>query len=132
MKAQAGVLYGFDDVNDQLIRIDMSTGAGTAIGPTGFGLVRGLAFDNTGTLYGIGRDIRQFRSVEQLITIDTATGVGTAVGPLGNTLVGPVGGMDFDPGGTLYAASLGSPVAARGKRQHSARINRDAIDPTYG
>jgi hypothetical protein len=94
------VLYGVDISNDQLITIDVSTGAGTPVGPIGVaGGVRGLAFDpSTGTIYGadIGAD--------QLITIDSSTGTATAVGSIGFF---NVQALAFDPTtGTLYGADM--------------------------
>ena len=58
-----------------LYTIDATTGAATAVGPTGFNGVGAIAFAADGTLYGIAS------SPFQLITIDVNTGVGTLVGP---------------------------------------------------
>jgi len=78
--AATGTLYGVDEYNDEdeLVRIDTTTGAITTIGPIGsIGsiIVEGLAFDpDTNILYGVDPLARL------LLTIDTATGAGTVVG----------------------------------------------------
>jgi hypothetical protein len=89
------ILYGVDASSDELITIDTATGAGTPIGPLGFGAVTGLAFDSgTQTLYGADE------SFDQLIAIDTATGAGAAIGSFGFSRVRA---LAFDPGtSTLY------------------------------
>ncbi len=109
-------LYGTDVETDQLIRIDMSTGAPAAIGPSGFDRVDGLAFDqNTNTLFGIDT------ITDQLITINTSTGAGTVVGSIG---FGDVVELAFDPNTNpmRYAAVGISATALR----HIWPITRDA------
>ena len=69
-----------------LYAIDATTGAATAIGPTGFTAVGGLAFDDDGTLYGVSIQRPGFGPPGPppiLITIDLTTGAGTAVGTIG-------------------------------------------------
>ena len=85
------------DVDDQLYLIDLSNGTATAIGPTGFGDVEGLAFDSSGTLYGVDED------TDQLVTISPTTGAATVVGPLGVT--GHDVGLAFDCTGALYMST---------------------------
>lgn len=69
---------GVDSVTEQLLTIDSTTGAATAVGPRGFIAASGLAFNpGTNTLFGI--DI----GTDKLLTINTTTVAGTAVGPLG-------------------------------------------------
>lgn len=90
MAPQAGATTGFSvgsDFDDQLYRVELETGARTAIGPVGFGDVEGLAFDASGVLFGFD-DV-----TNQLLRIDTATGAGTAVGPSGLTITDV--GLDF-------------------------------------
>ncbi len=89
------------DVDDQLYQIDMATGVATAIGPTGFDDVEGLAFSCAGGLFAVD-DI-----TDQLITINPATGAATVVGPLG---IGGVGiendfGLAFDTSGNLWLST---------------------------
>ena len=103
-----------------LYTIDATTGAATAVGPTGFNGVGAIAFAANGTLYGISS------SPFQLITINVKTGVGS--------LVGSVGGADFrnfmdlsfrNGDGVLFAVKSDQyrqiiPFVAR----HSRRITR--------
>lgn len=111
---RANTLFGVDGITDQLVRIDQTTGAGTAIGPLGFGLVGALAYDpNTNTLYGIDG------VTDVLLNIDTKTGTASLVGSLtlavtGQTVDG-VAGLAYDPNtSTLYAVNPGdntSPIS---------------------
>jgi len=93
-----GVLYGVTSEGEgagtsQLITINLLTGAGTAIGPTGLGSVPDISFDSTGTLYA------WTENGDDLATIDTGTGAGTVIGsPIGTARTG----LAFDSGGTLY------------------------------
>ena len=76
-----GPLYGVDIVNDNLVRIDAATGAGTVIGPLGFdaSYAQGMDFDEAGeVLYlaaynvsGAGGELR---------IVDTETGATELVG----------------------------------------------------
>lgn len=96
--AHAG-LVAADSNTDELISVNSTTGAGTAIGSLGFQSVIGLAYDtSTNTLYGVDS------SSDQLITIDPSTGVGTAVGPFG---VVAIGALAYDPNNDiLYGSDL--------------------------
>jgi len=96
--AHAG-LVAADSDTDELIAVDAATGAGTAIGPTGFQSVVGLTYDtSTNTLYGIDT------SSDQLLTIDPATGAGAVVGPTGE---GAIGALAYDSNSdTLYGSEL--------------------------
>ena len=85
------------DGDDRLYRVNLTNGTATAIGPTGFDDVEGLAFNAAGTLYGVD-DV-----TDQLVTIDTATGVATAVGPLNVVLTDM--GLAFDCAGNLWMAT---------------------------
>ena len=77
------------DGDDQLYRIDLATGAATAIGPVGFPSVEGLSFQpSTGVLFGVDDETLQ------LLTIDVTTGAGSLVGDLGTTDVDL--GLTFD------------------------------------
>lgn len=93
----------FDTSTDTLLGFDSNPGASnlvvidpgnlstdpfaTAIGPTGFGNIEGLTFDESGTLFGIN-------SGNELITIDPSTGTGTLVG---TTSINSLEGLAFDP-----------------------------------
>lgn len=115
-----GVLYGVDDQLQQLVRIDCSTGAGTAVGALGVVVGNpGLSFDGAGTLW---------LAADTLYSVDTGTGAATAVGPIGVFLNGLAGRGDrllgISTGSSLYAIDrttgagtlLGSLVNASGVR----------------
>ena len=76
-----GKLYGtsaqgFGAAGDQLYEIDPNTAVTTLIGTLGVNNVYALAFNNAGTLYGVGED-RQ-----ALFQISTATGAANLVAPV--------------------------------------------------
>jgi hypothetical protein len=74
-------LYGVDVVTDQLWQISTNSGAGVAVGPTGFDSVKGLTCDEeTGVLYGVNSP---FGAGSTLITINRQTGQATAIGDIG-------------------------------------------------
>lgn len=88
---QAAATTGFSvgsDLDDNLYRIELETGAKTPVGPVGFGDVEGLAFDAGGALFGFD-DV-----TNQLLRIDLGSGAGTAVGPSGITPTDV--GLDFN------------------------------------
>ena len=76
----AGIIY----------TIDTTTAVPTPVGPHGLSNIQGLAFDSSGTLYGVDTVL------DQLVTINTTTGAGTAVGLLGAANVRSIA---FDSGG---------------------------------
>ena len=73
--------HGFGAAGDQLYEIDPNTAATTLIGTLGVNNVYALAFNNAGTLYGVGQD-RQ-----ALFQISTATGAASLVAPVALTAV---------------------------------------------
>lgn len=77
MSGQTLTLFGVtgsDGAASSLYRVNISNGATTLVGPTGFSGVGSLAFAPNGTtLYGVAN------VGHRLITINTSTGVGTAV-----------------------------------------------------
>ena len=86
------------DGDDQLYRIDLTTGLATSIGLVGFPSVEALSFHpDTGVLYGVDDDL------DQLLTIDLATGAGTAVGSLGVDVADV--GLTFDSSGNLFLSA---------------------------
>lgn len=98
-----GVLYGLDQLNDQLVTIDPATAAVTVVAPVGDDL-SGMAFDPTnGTLYASSSGEANVR--DALFTIDKATGATTLVGVTG--LGGAIPGLCFDAAGNLYGAKGG-------------------------
>src|SRR5207244_3755864 len=90
---------------DDLIRINISTGAGTIVANAGISTFgSGLAFDANGTLWLAGKG-----SSGALLTVNTTTGLITIVIPAmtGSPKPGyPMPAMKFHPGtGVLYAAN---------------------------
>jgi hypothetical protein len=68
-------------VKDKIYTIDLTTGEGTLVGQTGFGLLTNdLAFDENETMYGV---IGGANENGQLITINTTDGSGSLVGDIG-------------------------------------------------
>ena len=96
--SNSNTLYGTDFDSKNLISINRSTGAGTAIGNKGLGdtIVVGLGYDtSTDTLYGA-------TAGDDLVSIDTTNGEPTVVGPIGFTTVR---GLAYDPeSDTLYGS----------------------------
>jgi hypothetical protein len=95
--ATHGLVAGYavqSDGDDQLYRINLATGATTAIGPTGFGDVEALTFAPNGTLYAVD-DV-----TDQLLTCNIQTGTCSVVGPLGVAITDM--GLTFDDAGNLW------------------------------
>lgn len=88
-------MWGVQNGNDDLVTIDLGTGAVTPIGSIGFTGVQALAVDAGGNLFGW--DVNS-----GLMTINSGTGQGTDVSTAGGT--GDIQGMDFAADGTLYGA----------------------------
>jgi uncharacterized protein DUF6923 len=89
--ATDGTGYAASWTTDSLYAIDTTTGAVSLIGPLGFGGIMDLAFDSSGTLYGLS---------DSLYRIDTATGAGTLITALAS---GCLMGMTIDPSGNFLA-----------------------------
>ncbi len=97
----------FDEPADNLIRIDLATGAYTVIGKPGndFNDIEGLAMAPDGSLYGADD------ATETLLSINPATGAGTPVNhrtqnlDLGDGTTPYDFGMTFACDGTLYLVS---------------------------
>ncbi len=86
---QSGTLYGIDVVNNNLVTINKSNGAATAVGPLGFDIdyTEGLEFDPaTGTLYG--SLIKVANGYAELYTINSSTGAAALVGKMGSIYPG--------------------------------------------
>ncbi len=94
-----GTLFGTEPSAGNLITIDLSSGAGTVVGPTGISSIPSLAVDPiTGTMYlGTGG------GSPFLYTVDPTSGATTFVGDSGLGFAG-IGGMDFRSDGALFAA----------------------------
>ena len=85
----SGAFYAFDFYLEQLVTIDVGTGAATVIGPSplpGSQVWEGLTYDHsTGNWYGSSTDI----TTAQLYSVNIATGGVTLIG----TMTGSAGGM---------------------------------------
>ncbi len=108
-----GVLYGthipFGGEPSILVALDADTGEFIEIGPTGYGPITGLAFDECeGVLYGMSNgdrydeDGNYFFDDQQLLKIDLKTGLATAVGYTG---VDKMGSIEFGADGKLYGGT---------------------------
>jgi WD40 repeat protein len=96
---------GSDGAASNLYTVNITTGATTLIGATGFSGVGALAFAPNGTtLYGVAN------SGHRLITINTSTGVGTAVSASA-TGTGNIADIAFRADGVLFAAAGSDGVA---------------------
>lgn len=69
-----GSIFGFDRTGDQLVTVNTSTGAATAVGPVSTPTLNlvGLDFDTSGTLWGIANS-------GAIVTFNTSTGADTQV-----------------------------------------------------
>lgn len=83
----------FDNASPaQVVRIDSATGAGTAVGLTGFDRLNSMARSSAGVFYSHSDD------TGDLISINPVTGAGTAVVPVADDLRG----LAFSPADVLY------------------------------
>lgn len=95
-------LYGggslLDPSHNGLMTIDRTTGAGTPIGPSGWGLggaaITNITVNSAGDMYG------WTESTDDLVRIDKGTGIATVVGDSG--LGTAQNGMSFNPADVLY------------------------------
>jgi DNA-binding beta-propeller fold protein YncE len=100
-----------DSTEAHLAKLDLATGAETLVGshPLGQDLyIMGMTFSPDGTLYGAGDFDPTSPAFNSLYTIDVSTGLATRVGPFGGdpTKSAFIMSFSFDPGGTLYGASM--------------------------
>jgi uncharacterized protein DUF6923/S-layer family protein len=87
---RTGIMYGHEILNDQLLRIDKTTGVATVIGPTGqtANFAQGMDFDPVdNTLYGF---IIRSDTTAAIGTFNTATGAFTVTAANGEELEGAV------------------------------------------
>jgi hypothetical protein len=108
-----------------LLRMDLSNGEVTEVGPFGPGSVTtALAFAPDGTLYGMALDVG---GGARLVTVDPATGAATLVTELILTdPFGVFGAMTVDACGRLFAGGL------MGVLGGELRDKLVAVDPTTG
>ena len=96
-----GILYGLDSTNDQLVEIDISTGAGTVIGSLGFELGNcGLSYDCTND-----RLIGANATTSEIFTVDPVTGLGS--GHVLTDVPFSSVGLEYDPGSDVIYAATG-------------------------
>jgi hypothetical protein len=94
----SGRLYATDTITDQLLTIDLATGAATTDHSLGLDGILEFAFHpETGVLYGV--DV----FTNDLITIDLATGAGHAVGRVG---LGAIAALAFVRGPEPSSATM--------------------------
>lgn len=88
------------EADDLLYSVDVNTGDGTLVGPTGSAvLLQGLACATNGALYGW--DVHQ-----GLVSVNPATGAATDLNPLEGATA-QIQCLAFAPDGTLYGARQG-------------------------
>jgi outer membrane protein assembly factor BamB len=97
--ASASTIWMTGDDGANLYKVNSATGAGTLVGSFGLASTFTLAFNNTGTLYGVANGF----SDGTLVTVDQATGLAVAVGA--STGIKNLMALSFAADGTLYAGS---------------------------
>jgi plastocyanin len=81
--------------------IDVTIQSASLIGDSGFDRLAGIAFDSSGTLYGVsGGAVNPCT----LLTIDPSNGNATVIGPISDPTLG-VDGLRFNSQGALYGAA---------------------------
>jgi plastocyanin len=103
----SGLLYGSTGGDNasgggRLWLIDVTNQNATLIGDTGFDRLGGIAFDSTGTLYGVSGG-SGFPGT--LLTIDPTNGTATVVGPISDPNAA-VDGLRFNSQGVLYGGAF--------------------------
>ena len=89
------------DGDDRLYRIELTTGAATQLGASGFPKLEGLAINAAGELFAVNPSISSSQS--QLLKCSTSTGACAAVGVLGVVTVSSTNaGLTFTPAGQLF------------------------------
>jgi len=99
-----GVLFGIDHATDELVTIDLLTGAATTVGALGVDVFDvGLAFDAAGNLY-LTSDSFIDNSNPSLYSVDPSTGAASAIGT--GTGTSGIVGLAFDQAGVTGLAGL--------------------------
>ena len=119
------ILYGSTgDINTEgggrLYLIDVTAQTVTFIGDTGFGNLGGIAFDNSGVLYGVAGGATK-TVPGTLMTIDPNTGAATPIGTIGANI--GVEALRFDSQNTLWGGAYDASIT-------NGRLV--TIDPTNG
>src|SRR5437667_5891420 len=95
-------LYATGNKGNELLTIDLPSGATNVIGATGYPFSLGLAFSPAGTAYTITN--MGSMTLAQLATLDLNTGAASLVGqPLGQSLM--IMGVIDSPQGALYGGA---------------------------
>jgi SdrD B-like domain/PKD domain len=82
VRTNSGELYATSFVDDRLYAVDPATGRVTLIGPTGWSITGGLAYDPlSDTIYTIGLENTGSGTFARLLQLDRQTGAATAIGP---------------------------------------------------
>ena len=100
---RTGIMYGHEILNDQLLRIDKTTGVATVIGPTGqaANFAQGMDFDPVdNTLYGF------------IIRSDTTAAIGTFNTTTGAFTVSTANGEELEGAVKLAAAKM-TPISLK-------------------
>ncbi|MCI0541900.1 MAG: hypothetical protein L0Z50_42430 [Verrucomicrobiales bacterium] len=108
-------LYVSDAGGSQLVKVDVSAGSTTAIGPFNESGCLALAIDPEGDLYTVTQGLPPWPQPDhnpRLARVDVATGNAT---PIGVNLSPEIFmGIGFTPGGTLYGVNAASGTADEG------------------
>lgn len=105
-----GVLFGVDELSDQLLTINTTTGAATVVGGLGIDADNpGLAFDGAGNLF-LADD-----NGDDLYSVNPTSGATTLIGNMGDDVVSLAfrtdtlfGLTDDNPNGELYTLDTGA------------------------
>ena len=99
----------WSDADSLVYRINLNTGAGTLIGPSGVNHLNSLALGPDGGLYSVGVRSPENSDGRTLVRIGPATGRATPVRPLqfGSVQV-DVRALAFALDGTLFAVNEGT------------------------
>jgi len=104
-QTNSSTLYATGNKGNELLTIDLSSGAANVIGATGYPFSLGLAFSPAGTAYTITN--MGSMTLAQLATLDFNTGAASLVGqPLGQSLM--MMGVIASPQGVLYGGAMPS------------------------
>jgi Ca2+-binding RTX toxin-like protein len=107
-----GTLYGWSEESDDLVTINVASGAATVVGDSGESTAgSGLSASPADTLFFTG-----FNDNGDLSTVSRTTGLLTTVATLDGTVGDAINALAFDDGGTLL-----------GSRRLNNQIDRDLI-----
>jgi Ca2+-binding RTX toxin-like protein len=96
-----GTLYGWSENGDNLVRINLSTGAATDIGPGTSSAGSGISASPNDTLF-----LTPDGDDGDLFTVDRDDGTVTSVATLNGTLDTNINALAFDRGGSLFGSRV--------------------------